>query len=111
MHVTITWKFASGVGDILRRKQGQGGTCGGGQGPIVFAVKRSVENKIKQNYILALDCCRSKYNQTTTNQKYASVFDNGTKEWYEWGGTQGGLLCIVLAAIKRQYIRKHKIIH
>ncbi len=33
------------------------------------------------------------------------------KEWYEWGGMQGGLLCIVSAAIKRQYIRRNKIIH
>ncbi len=59
----------------------------------------------KKNYILALDGRYSKYNQTTTNQKYASAIDNGTKEWYEWGGMQGGLLCIVLVAIKRQNIR------
>jgi hypothetical protein len=59
---------------------------------------------------LALEGRRSKYYHATTNQKYASALDNGTKEWYEWGGMQGGLLCIVLAAIKRQYIRKNKII-
>jgi hypothetical protein len=59
---------------------------------------------------MALDGRRSKYHHPTTNQKHATAFDNGTKEWDKWGGTQGGLLCIVLAAIKRQYIRKNKII-
>jgi hypothetical protein len=55
----------------------------------------ALKTKKNQNYILALDGRRSKYNQTTTNQKYASVLNNGTKEWYKWDGTQGGLLCIV----------------
>ncbi len=75
-----------------------------------FAVKRSVENKEKNNYILALDGRRSKYYHATTNQKHASALDDGTKEWFKWSGTHWGVLCIVLAAIKRQYIRKNKII-
>jgi hypothetical protein len=60
----------------------------------------------KQNKktILALDGHRSKYYHTTTNQKHASVIDDGTKEWCKWSGTQGGVLCIVLVAIKKQYI-------
>ncbi len=108
--MTIKCKLAYGVGDILRRKQGWGGTCGGGQGPSFLPSNGASKTK-KKNYILALDGCHSKYNQATTNQKYVSVFDNGTKEWYKWGGMQGGLLCIVLVAIKKQYIRKDKIIH
>ncbi len=83
--------------------------CGGGRGPVVFAVKRSVKNKGKK-YILALDGRRSKYYHATTKQKHASALNDGTKEWCEWGGTQGGVLCIISAAIKRQYIRKNKII-
>jgi hypothetical protein len=97
-------------GGYIEEEARPGRNVWGGQDPIVFAVKRSVENKEKLNYILALDGCRSKYNQTTTNQKYASTIDNGTKEWYKWGGMQGGLLCIVSVANKRQYIRKNKII-
>jgi hypothetical protein len=59
---------------------------------------------------LALDGRRSKYYHATTNQKHESVLNDGTKEWFKWSGTQGGVLCIILAAIKRQYIRKNKII-
>jgi hypothetical protein len=52
-----------------------------GQGPVVFAVKRGVENNEKYNDILALDGCCSKYYHATTNQKHASALDDGTKEW------------------------------
>jgi hypothetical protein len=81
------------ITDILTVRPGQ--NVWGGQGFVVFAIKRSIKNKEKSNYILALDGRHSKYNQATTNQKYASAFDNGTKEWYKWDGMQGGLLCIV----------------
>ncbi len=95
-------------GVYIEKEARLGRNVWGGRGPIDFAVKWSVKNKEKYNYILALDGRRLKYNQTTTNPKYASAFNNGTKEWYKWGGMQGGLLCIISAAIKRQYVRKIK---
>jgi hypothetical protein len=61
-----------------------------GQGPVVFAIKWSVKNKEKLNYILALDGRRSKYYHATTNQKHALALNDGMKEWCKWSGTQGG---------------------
>jgi hypothetical protein len=43
-----------------------------------------------KNFILALDGRRSKCYHATTNQKHASAIDDGTKEWCDWSGTQGG---------------------
>jgi hypothetical protein len=43
------WKLASGVGDILRRKRGRGGTCGGGKVPSFLlsnGVLKTKKNKI-----------------------------------------------------------------
>jgi hypothetical protein len=97
-------------GGYIEEEARPGRNVWGGRGPVVFAKKRSVENKEKFNYILALDGHRLKYYHATINQKHASTLNNdGTKQWFEWSGTQGGVLCIVLAAIKRQYIRKNKL--
>ncbi len=65
------------MGDIEEEAR-LGWNVWGGQGPIVFAIKRSVKNKGKLNYILALDGHRSKYYHATTNQKHASALDDGT---------------------------------
>jgi hypothetical protein len=75
-----------------------------------FLLSNGASKTKKKNYILALDRCRLKYHHTTTNQKHASALNDGMKEWFEWSGTQGGVLCIVSAAIKRQYIQKNIII-
>ncbi len=89
-------------GDYIEEEARPGRNMWGGgarQGPIIFAVKRSIKNKEKHNYILALDGRRLKYYHSTTYQKHASVLDDGTKEWFEWSGTQGWVFCIVSAEI------------
>ncbi len=74
---------------------------GGGKVPSFTPSNGALKTK-KQNYILALDGHGSKYYHATTNQKHASALDDGTKKWWEWSGTQRGVICIILAAIKRQ---------
>jgi hypothetical protein len=78
-------------GGYIQEEARPGRNVWGGRGPIVFAVKQSVKNKEKENYILAIDGHRSKYYSATTTPKHASTLDDCTKEWCEWSGTQGGV--------------------
>ncbi len=79
----------------------------GGARSCPFCHQTEHQKQRKRKLHIGLDAHRSKYYHATTNQKHASALNDDTKEWFEWSGTQGGVLCIASAAIKRQYIRKN----
>ncbi len=64
-------------GEYIEEEARAGWNVLGGRGPVLFAVKRSTKNKEKI-YILTLNGHRSKYYHATTNQKHASVLNDGT---------------------------------
>ncbi len=66
-------------GGYIEEEPWLGRNVWGGKVPS-FLPLNGVSKKKKKNFILALDGRRWKLNQTTYNQKYASAFNNGTKE-------------------------------